>query len=203
MHVDHYAVENRNGRWSRSEDFCWMDTPVVELSGKILGIVGLGNIGSAVARIANAFGMEVMAVTSKEQPLLPNYIKKVTTDELLHTSDFISLHCPLTESTRGLICRESIAMMKPGVVIINTGRGPLVNEQDMAEALQQGRVGAFCADVLAQEPPAANHPLSGSPRAYITPHIAWASREARMRLIHIAAANLEAFLNGKPQNVVS
>jgi glycerate dehydrogenase len=93
--------------------------------------------------------------------------------------------------------------MKPGVVIINTGRGPLVNEQDMAEALQQGKVGAFCADVLAQEPPAANHPLSGSPRAYITPHIAWASREARMRLIHIAAANLEAFLNGKPQNVVS
>ena len=203
MHVDHYAVENRNGRWSRSEDFCWMDTPVVELSGKILGIVGLGNIGSAVARIANAFGMEVMAVTSKEQPLLPNYIKKVTTDELFHTSDFISLHCPLTESTRGLICRESISKMKPGVVIINTGRGPLVNEQDMAEALQQGRVGAFCADVLAQEPPAANHPLSGSPRAYITPHIAWASREARMRLIHIAAANLEAFLNGKPQNVVS
>lgn len=203
MHVDHYAVENRNGRWSRSEDFCWMDTPVVELSGKILGIVGLGNIGSAVARIANAFGMEVMAVTSKEQPLLPNYIKKVTTDGLFRTSDFISLHCPLTESTRGLICRESIAKMKPGVVIINTGRGPLVNEQDMAEALQQGRVGAFCADVLAQEPPAANHPLSGSPRAYITPHIAWASREARMRLIHIAAANLEAFLNGKPQNVVS
>ena len=203
MHVDHYAVENRNGRWSRSEDFCWMDTPVVELSGKILGIVGLGNIGSSVARIANAFGMEVMAVTSKEQPLLPNYIKKVTTNELFHTSDFISLHCPLTESTRGFICRESIAMMKPGVVIINTGRGPLVNEQDMAEALQQGRVGAFCADVLAQEPPAANHPLSGSPRAYITPHIAWASREARMRLIHIAAANLEAFLNGKPQNVVS
>ena len=203
MHVDHYAVENRNGRWSRSEDFCWMDTPVVELSGKILGIVGLGNIGSSVARIANAFGMEVMAVTSKEQPLLPNYIKKVTTNELFHTSDFISLHCPLTESTRGFICRESISKMKPGVVIINTGRGPLVNEQDMAEALQQGRVGAFCADVLAQEPPAANHPLSGSPRAYITPHIAWASREARMRLIHIAAANLEAFLNGKPQNVVS
>ena len=203
MHVDHYAVENRNGRWSRSEDFCWMDTPVVELSGKILGIVGLGNIGSAVARIANAFGMEVMAVTSKEQPLLPNYIKKVTKDELFHTSDFISLHCPLTESTRGFICRESIAMMKPGVVIINTGRGPLVNEQDMAEALQLGKVGAFCADVLAQEPPAANHPLSGSPRAYITPHVAWASREARMRLIHIAAANLEAFLNGKPQNVVS
>ena len=203
MHVDHYAVENRNGRWSRSEDFCWMDTPMVELSGKILGIVGLGNIGSSVARIANAFGMEVMAVTSKEQPLLPNYIQKVTKDELFHTSDFISLHGPLTESTCGLICRESIAKMKPGVVIINTGRGPLVNEQDMAEALQQGRVGAFCADVLAQEPPAANHPLSGSPRAYITPHIAWASREARMRLIHIAAANLEAFLNGKPQNVVS
>lgn len=202
-HVDHYAVENRNGRWSRNEDFCWMDTPVVELSGKKLGIVGLGNIGSAVARIANAFGMEVMAVTSKEQPLLPNYIKKVTKDELFHTSDFISLHCPLTESTRGLICRESIAMMKPGVVIINTGRGPLINEQDMAEALQLGRVGAFCADVLAQEPPAANYPLSGSPRAYITPHIAWASREARMRLIHIAAANLDAFLNGKPQNVVS
>ena len=202
MQVNHYAEENRMGRWARSEDFCWMDTPVMELCGKTLGIVGLGNIGSTVASIAHAFGMKVVAQTSKEQEQLPIYINKVTDEELLKSSDIITLHCPLTDNTREMICTESIGKMKKGVIVVNTGRGPLVNEQDMAAALKEGRVGAFCADVLSAEPPSEDNPLFSCPNAFITPHIAWASHEARARLIHIAAQNLRAFISGQPQNTV-
>ena len=202
MQVNHYAEENRMGRWARSEDFCWMDTPVMELCGKTLGIVGLGNIGSTVASIAHAFGMKVVAQTSKEQEQLPIYINKVTDEELFQSSDIITLHCPLTDNTREMICAESIGKMKKSVIVVNTGRGPLVNEQDMAEALKEGRVGAFCADVLSVEPPSADNPLFSCPNAFITPHIAWASHEARARLIHIAAQNLCAFISGQPQNTV-
>ena len=202
MQVNHYAEENRKGRWTRSEDFCWMDTPVMELCGKTLGIVGLGNIGSTVASIAHAFGMKVIAQTSKVQEQLPIYINKVTDEELFQSSDIITLHCPLTDNTREMICAESIGKMKKGVIVVNTGRGPLVNEQDMAEALKEGRVGAFCADVLSVEPPSADNPLFSCPNAFITPHIAWASHEARARLIHIAAQNLCAFISGQPQNTV-
>ena len=202
MQVNHYAEENRMGRWARSEDFCWMDTPVMELCGKTLGIVGLGNIGSTVASIAHAFGMKVIAQTSKAQEQLPIYINKVTVEELFKNSDIITLHCPLTDNTREMICTESIGKMKKGVIVVNTGRGPLVNEQDMAAALKEGRVGAFCADVLSVEPPSADNPLFSCPNAFITPHIAWASHEARARLIHIAAQNLRAFISGQPQNTV-
>ena len=202
MQVNHYAEENRMGRWSRSEDFCWMDTPVMELCGKTLGIVGLGNIGSTVASIAHAFGMKVIAQTSKAQEQLPIYINKVTDEELFQSSDIITLHCPLTDNTREMICAESIGKMKKGVIVVNTGRGPLVNEQDMAAALKEGRVGAFCADVLSVEPPSSDNPLFSCPNAFITPHIAWASHEARARLIHIAAQNLRAFISGQPQNTV-
>ena len=202
MQVNHYAEENRMGRWSRSEDFCWMDTPVMELCGKTLGIVGLGNIGSTVASIAHAFGMKVIAQTSKVQEQLPIYINKVTDEELFQSSDIITLHCPLTDNTREMICAESIGKMKKGVIVVNTGRGPLVNEQDMAAALKEGRVGAFCADVLSVEPPSSDNPLFSCPNAFITPHIAWASHEARARLIHIAAQNLRAFISGQPQNTV-
>ena len=202
MQVNHYAEENRMGRWARSEDFCWMDTPVMELCGKTLGIVGLGNIGSTVASIAHAFGMKVVAQTSKSQEQLPIYINKVTDEELFQSSDIITLHCPLTDNTREMICAESIGKMKKGVIVINTGRGPLVNEQDMAAALKEGRVGAFCADVLSVEPPSADNPLFSCPNAFISPHIAWASHEARTRLIHIAAQNLHAFISGQPQNTV-
>ena len=202
MQVNHYAEENRMGRWVRSEDFCWMDTPVMELCGKTLGIVGLGNIGSTVASIAHAFGMKVVAQTSKAQEQLPIYINKVTVEELFKNSDIITLHCPLTDNTREMICAESIGKMKKGVIVVNTGRGPLVNEQDMAAALKEGRVGAFCADVLSAEPPSADNPLFSCPNAFITPHIAWASHEARARLIHIAAQNLRAFILGQPQNTV-
>ena len=202
MQVNHYAEENRMGRWARSEDFCWMDTPVMELCGKTLGIVGLGNIGSTVASIAHAFGMKVVAQTSKAQEQLPIYINKVTVEELFKNSDIITLHCPLTDNTREMICAESIGKMKKGVIVVNTGRGPLVNEQDMAAALKEGRVGVFCADVLSAEPPSADNPLFSCPNAFITPHIAWASHEARARLIHIAAQNLRAFISGQPQNTV-
>ena len=202
MQVNHYAEENRMGRWVRSEDFCWMDTPVMELCGKTLGIVGLGNIGSTVASIAHAFGMKVVAQTSKVQEQLPIYINKVTDEELFQSSDIITLHCPLTDNTHEMICAESIEKMKKGVIVVNTGRGPLVNEQDMAAALKEGRVGAFCADVLSVEPPSEDNPLFSCPNAFITPHIAWASHEARARLIHIAAQNLRAFISGQPQNTV-
>ena len=202
MQVNHYAEENRMGRWVRSEDFCWMDTPVMELCGKTLGIVGLGNIGSTVASIAHAFGMKVIAQTSKVQEQLPIYINKVTDEELFQSSDIITLHCPLTDNTREMICAESIGKMKKGVIVVNTGRGPLVNEQDMAAALKEGRVGAFCADVLSVEPPSEGNPLFSCANAFITPHIAWASHEARARLIHIAAQNLRAFISGQPQNTV-
>ena len=224
--VEHYAAENRvsskdcqtqtgnqdtaaehitasQSRWAHSVDFCWMDTPVTELDGKTFGIIGLGNIGSAVARIAHAFGMKVIAYTSKEQSALPDYISKGTIDTVFSQSDFLSLHCPLTDDTRHIVCRDTISLMKSNAVIINTGRGPLVNEQDVADALQSGRIGAFCADVLSTEPPSSDNPILPCRNAYITPHIAWASHEARVRLIHTAAQNLAAFFAGKPVNVVS
>lgn len=200
--TEHYAHANRNGAWSDSKDFCWWDTPLTELAGKKFGIVGMGNIGKAVTRIALAFGMEVLAYSSKHASELPAGVLKVSLDELYKESDIISLHCPLTPSTRDLINIDSISEMKDGVILINTGRGPLVNEKDVADALHRGKIGAFCADVLSAEPPGADNPLLTAPNSYITPHIAWATKEARIRLMNIAVSNLEAFLVGSPQNVV-
>ena len=201
--VGHYARLNRDGRWSESRDFCYWDTPLRELSGMTLGIVGLGNIGMSVARIANAFGMEVFALTSKEQTSLPEGLQKTSLDHLLAVSDILTLHCPLTESTREMINAKSISKMKKGAIIINTGRGPLVNEQEVADALQSGHLAAYGADVLSVEPPSADNPLLHAPNAYITPHIAWATFEARTRLMDIATANVRAFLDGKPIHSIS
>ncbi|MCH5233993.1 MAG: D-2-hydroxyacid dehydrogenase [Muribaculaceae bacterium] len=200
--TEHYALENRKGAWNRSKDFCWWDTPLTELAGKKFGIVGMGNIGKAVSRIALAFDMEVLAYSSKDASELPSGVVKVSLNELYHDCDIISLHCPLTPSTKELINNETIDKMKDGVILINTGRGPLVNEKDVAEALEKGKIGAFCADVLSSEPPSADNPLLTAPNTYITPHIAWATKEARVRLMNIAVANVEAFLDGAPQNVV-
>lgn len=200
--VGHYAQENKQGRWSGNADFCYWDTPLQELAGKTLGIVGLGNIGKRVARIAIEFGMDVFALTSKEPAALPHGIQKTTLGGLLSVSDILTLHCPLTESTRHLIRTETISKMKRGAIIINTGRGPLVNEHDVAEALRSGHLAAYGADVLDTEPPASDNPLLSAPNAYITPHIAWATVEARKRLIHIATENVRAFIANKPQNVV-
>jgi glycerate dehydrogenase len=201
--VEHYANENRNGRWSRNPDFCYWDTPLVELAGKTIGIVGLGNIGMRVATIAKDFGMDVFALTSKNSTDLPPGIQKTTLEGLLAVSDVLSLHCPLTEQTNRLINRNTIAKMKHGAILINTGRGQLVDETDVAEALANGKLAAYGADVMSCEPPQANNPLFAQPNAFLTPHIAWATHEARQRLMEIAVNNVKAFINGTPQNVVT
>ena len=200
--TEHYAIENRNGRWTKNPDFCYWDFPHMELAGKTFGIVGLGNIGRRVAEIATAFGMHVKALTSKSADALPANIEKATLESILSTSDVLSLHCPLTDKTRHLINRETLRQMKPTAILINTGRGPLVDDQSIADALSGGRLAAFCADVLTEEPPKADNPLLEQPNAYMTPHIAWASKEARVRLVQVATDNVRAFINGRPQNMV-
>ena len=200
--TEHYAIENRNGRWTKNPDFCYWDFPHMELAGKTFGIVGLGNIGRRVAEIATAFGMHVKALTSKSADALPANIEKATLESILSTSDVLSLHCPLTDKTRHLINRETLQQMKPTAILINTGRGPLVDDQSIADALSGGRLAAFCADVLTEEPPKADNPLLKQPNAYMTPHIAWASKEARVRLVQVATDNVRAFINGRPQNMV-
>ena len=201
--TEHYASQNREGKWAASSDFCYWDTPLTELAGKTFGIVGLGHIGQQVAAIAQAFGMKVAAYTSKRAEDLPPSIEKRTMDELLRESDVVSLHCPLATDTHHLINRQTLQMMKPSAILINTGRGPLVNDQDVAEALKARRLMAYCADVVSEEPPKADHPLLTCENAFITPHIAWATNEARTRLISVATENVKAFVNGKPVNVVN
>lgn len=201
--VEHYAIENRNGRWSKNPDFVYWDTPLIELSGKTLGIVGLGLIGMKVAKMALCFGMDVFAVTSKHRKDLPEGIQKTTLEGLLATSDILSLHCPLKRDTREMINATTLAKMKRGAILINTGRGPLVNENDVAEALKSGQLGAYGTDVMCQEPPSADNPLFSCPNFYATPHIAWATLEARQRLMQTAVDNVKAFIEGKPVNVVN
>lgn len=194
--VGYYATENANGRWTNSVDFCYWDTDLVELDGKKMGIVGLGNIGRATARIAQAFGMEVLVVTSKEQSALPEGMKKVTLDELFAQSDVVSLHCPLTPDTKEMVNAARLQTMKPSAILINTGRGPLVNEQDLADALNEGRIAAAGLDVLSVEPSVTGNPLLGARNCFITPHIAWATKEARIRLMDIAVNNLKSYQEG-------
>ena len=200
--TEHYALQNRQGRWTQNPDFCYWDFSHMELAGKTFGIIGLGNIGRRVAEIALAFGMQVKALTSKSANALPAGIEKADLEELLASSDVISLHCPLTDATRHLINRETLSLMRPSAILINTGRGPLVDDQAVASALAEGQLAAFCADVLTEEPPKADNPLLSQPNAFITPHIAWATEEARSRLLQVAISNVRAFLNAKPQNVV-
>lgn len=201
--VGYYATENRNGRWSRNLDFCYWDQPLTELSGKKIGIIGLGNTGQATARIALAFGMKVYAYTSKEQQKLPAGITKCSLDELFATCDIISLHCPLNHETRHIINTRRLEQMKADCIVINTGRGPLVNEQDMANALNNGMIRAFGTDVLCMEPADPNNPLLTAKNSFITPHIAWATKEARERLMDICLQNIKAFINGTSINVVN
>ncbi|MDE6291158.1 MAG: D-2-hydroxyacid dehydrogenase [Muribaculaceae bacterium] len=201
--VEHYAAQNSDGRWSRNPDFCYWDTPLTELAGKTMGIVGLGNIGRAVARIASAFGMRVIANTSKRQEELQDGIEKKGLHEVFAESDIVTLHCPLTPETEKMVDTPTLSLMKPTAMLINTGRGPLIDESAVADALREGRLGAFGADVLSSEPPAEDNPLLSAPNTYITPHIAWATREARERLMDIAVGNLTAFLNGESRNEVS
>lgn len=200
--VAHYAQENCEGKWSSSPDFCYWDTNLSEIAGKTLGVVGLGNIGYKVACIARDFGMDVFACTSKNSADLPAGIQKVTFDGLLGVSDILTLHCPLTPQTKEMINKDTLSRMKRGALLINTGRGALINDKDVAQALSDGQLGGYGADVMTQEPPTADNPLLSAPNAFLTPHIAWATLEARKRLVAIASANVEAFIQGSPQNVV-
>lgn len=200
--VDHYARENRNNRWCNEPDINYLDHQWRELAAMRLGIVGMGNIGTAVSRIALAFGMEVVAYSSKPQEKLPLGVKKADLDTLYSTCDVISLNCPLNDDTKWMINAGSLAKMKPSAIVINTGRGPLVNEDDMAAALSSGTIAAYCTDVIAQEPPVNGNVLFSQPNCYVSPHIAWATCEARQRLVDICVNNVRAFISGTPINTV-
>lgn len=201
--TDHYARENRNGKWSHAQDFCYLDHNLFELYGKRMGIVGLGNTGMATARIASAFGLNVVAFTSKDEDMLPYGIKKVDMDTLFETCDIISLHCPLNDSTFHLVNKERLDTMKANAILINTGRGPLVDDDALAEALNNGTIAAYGTDVLTKEPAEENNPLLKAKHCYITPHIAWATNEARQRLMNICVENVRAYLDGEPVNQVN
>lgn len=197
-HVASYAREVADGKWTNCPDFCFWDSALTELAGKTMGIVGLGNTGMATARIAVALGMKVVAMTSKSADTLPEGITPAPLHDVLASADVVSLHCPLTPSTRHLINAASIAKMKPSAILINTGRGPLVDEQAVADALNGGRLAAFGADVLSQEPPRGDNPMLSARNCFLTPHIAWATLEARTRLMSTATENVRQFIAGEP-----
>lgn len=201
--VQHHSEAVHQGRWTSSKDFCFWDTPLIELRGKKIGIVGLGHTGYTTARIAIGFGMEVYAYTSKSSFQLPPEIKKMELDQLFSECDIISLHCLLTDKTRELVNAARLKLMKPTAILINTGRGQLVNEQDLADALNNGQIYAAGLDVLSQEPPKADNPLLTARNCYITPHIAWASAAARERLMGILLDNLKGYMEGKVINNVA
>ena len=202
-HVGDHSKSARQGDWAASKDFCFWNSPLIELVGKNLGLIGFGRIGQATGAIAQAFGLNILAHNRSQDPSLESATcKYVSREELLSQSDFISLHCPLTPQTENLNNRESIAKMKDGVMIINTARGPLVNESDLAEALNIGKVAGAAVDVVSQEPIPENNPLLTAKNCLITPHIAWAPKESRSRLMKIAGENLQNFLAGTPTNLV-
>lgn len=202
--VGYYAQEVSNGKWSRQADFSFWDASLHELDGKKIGIIGFGNTGRATARIAVGFGLDVYAYTSKSAMELPADVHKCPSmDELFRKCDIVSLHCPLTETTRELVDARKLELMKSSAILINTGRGGLVNEQDLADALNSGKIAAAGLDVLSSEPPRADNPLLKARNCFITPHQAWATKEARVRLMQLAVNNLKAFLEGKPVNVVN
>lgn len=200
QHVGAHSSAVRDGRWTRSLDFCFWDYPLIELDGLTLGVVGCGHIGQAVAGLAQAFGMRVVAHSRTVRPIAG--IEFVDLDALFRRSDVVSLHCPLAPETKGLVNERRLALMKPSAFLINTGRGPLVDEADLANALNNGRIAGAAVDVLSAEPPTANNPLLNAKNCLITPHIGWATRAARTRLLQTVVGNLSAFLDGQPCNVV-
>ena len=203
QNVGHHAQTVRAGRWTECPDFCYWDHPLIELDGLTLGIVGFGRIGSAVAQVARAFGMNVLTHSIPEPTGLAEGIRSVDMDTLFRESDVVTLHCPLTPETQGLVNAPRLATMKPSAFLINTSRGSLIDDADLAEALNAGRIAGAGLDVLSVEPPPADNPLLHARNCLVTPHIAWAARAARARLMGIAAANLRAFLAGSPVNVVN
>ncbi len=202
-HVGHHAQTVRDGKWVRSADFCYWDFPLVELHGLKLGIIGFGKIGRAVAKIADAFGMHVIVHARKKPADFPQHHVFAELESLLEWGDVVSLHCPLTPETKHLINAERLGLMKPSAFLLNTGRGPLIDEQALADALNNGTIAGAGLDVLSVEPPRADNPLLAAKNCIVTPHIAWASRSSRERLMEIAVENLRAVASGKPRNVVS
>lgn len=203
-HAAHHSEAVHNGRWTKNPDFCFWDYPLIEMADKTMGIVGFGRIGQRTAEIAQGFGMKVLAYDTYKNPdLETENLKYAELDELLAKSDVISLHCPLFPSTQGIINKENIEKMKDGVILINTSRGPLIVEEDLAEALKSGKVYAACLDVVSVEPIKEDNPLLGLSNCIITPHIAWAPKESRQRLMNIAVENLESWLAKAPRNVVN
>ncbi len=201
-HVGHHAAEVRGGRWSENRDFSFWDYPLVELKGKTMLIVGLGTIGAKVAKVAEALGMRVVAASLPGRPLTSES-RHVPLDEALPKADVVSLHCPLNDTTRHLVNEARLQLFKPGAMLINTARGGLVDEAALAAALRSGHLAGFAGDVLSAEPPPATNPLLDAPNCLLTPHIGWASREARQRLLDTCAINLRSFVQGAPQNLVS
>jgi glycerate dehydrogenase len=202
-HVQHHSDEVRKGRWSSSPDWCFWDYPLIELAGKTMGIIGFGRIGRTTGCIAKAMGMEVLAAGSRPVPEGREIARYVDLDELLSKSDVIALHCPLFTETRGIINKDTISKMKDGVIIINNSRGQLIVEQDLADALNSGKVYAAGLDVVSEEPVRKDNPLLKAKNCLITPHISWAPKEARMRIMECSETNLKAFLEGAPVNVVN
>ena len=202
-HVKEHSDEVHGGKWSLSPHFCYTSYPVFELTGKTLGIIGFGHIGQKVAEIALTMGMRVLYV-NRSVKTIPQLAaaQQVDLDTLLAGSDFISLNAPLNSASEKIINTASLAKVKPQAIIINTGRGPLVDDEAVAAALKKGSIGGYASDVLSVEPPPADHPLFGCPNCFLTPHVAWQTFEARTRLLNLAADNLKSFLSGKPQNVV-
>ena len=201
--IGHHSAAVREGRWSSCPDFCFWDYPLIELSGKTMGIIGFGRIGQATARIAKALGMVVLANDAYSNDAGRALAKYVSIGELLKRSDVISLHCPLLPETQGIINKNTIAQMKDGVILLNNSRGPLIVEEDLAEALNSGKVYAAGLDVVATEPIRMDNPLLSAKNCFITPHISWAPMESRQRLMDIALENLKQFLAGTPVNVVN
>lgn len=200
--VGHHAQAVRAGQWTRNPDWCFWDAPLIELDGLTLGIVGMGRIGKAVAELGHAFGMNVIASSSSGRNMLP-FVRLVGLDELFSLSDVVSLHCPLAPQTQQLVNAERLRLMKPSAFLLNTSRGPLVDEAALADALNSGRLAGAGLDVLSTEPPPASNPLLQAKNCFITPHNAWGTQAARARLLRIAVENMSAFLAGQPVNVVN
>ena len=201
--VGHHSKAVHDGRWCSNRDFCFWDTPQMELAGKTMGIIGFGRIGRAVGKIAKAMGMQVIAYNRSRCPEGEAIGTYVDLETLLRTADVISLHCPLTEENAGLINRDTLSMMKDGVILLNTARGPLLDEQAVADALSSGKLRGAAVDVVSKEPMERSNPLLTAPNCIITPHMAWAPTESRQRILNITANSIAAFLEGKPINTVN
>ena len=203
VHVGRHAQTVSGGKWSSCPDFCYWDTPLIELAGLTMGIVGFGRIGRAAANAALAFGMKVIAYDIAAPADMPEGCRLVELDDLFRESDVVSLHCPLTSENKGIVNEQRLAMMKDTAFMINTSRGPLVDERALAQALNSGQIAGAGLDVLTSEPPEKDNPLLGAKNCFITPHISWASGAARARLLKAAIENVAAFIAGKPQNIVN